>query len=247
MMMKRTLTYFFTLAAIILFSSCNHAPGNIAAKKTKKRQPINYANYLIEIITYKTKKSINREEYTRLDSVVQQLYTEKQPGYISKESGVDQQGNWLVVVSWDNEAHANGSVQALRNSSMYAGILKLIDTTTLQRKHFLVKDDHSSSLKDQKPYVIEVATFKEKSKVVRDTFEKRDLQVEADYISRQNGYITRRIGIAPNGERLMLIFWKTLGDADNGMKEFLKDQSVADYAKMIDWQTVDMKRFEAVN
>lgn len=245
--MKIIFTYFLAITAILFLGSCNHTPGTVITKKTKKRQPVNYANYLIEIVTYKSKKGIKQAEYTQFDSVVQQLYTEKQPGYISKESGVDQQGNWLVVVSWDNEAHANGGTKALRNSPMYSRIIKLVDTTTLQRKRFWVKEDHSSSLKDQKPYVIEVATFKEKSKVVRDTFEKRDQQIEADYISRQNGYITRRVGIAPDGERLMLIFWKTLTDADNGMKEFLKDKSVADYAKMIDWQTVDMKRFQAIN
>lgn len=247
MNMKRIFTCLIILASIISFSSCNHTPGNLAFKKTKKRQPVNYANYLIEVVTYKTKKSIKQQEYTRLDSVIQQLYTEKQPGYISKESGVDQQGNWLVVVSWDNEAHANAGGAALLKSPLYSGVQKLIDTATVQRKRFWVKEDHSSSLKDQKPYVIEVATFKQKTKIMRDTFDKRDQQVEADYISRQNGYITRRVGIAPDGERLMMIFWKTLADADNGMKEFLKDQSVADYAKMIDWKTVDMKRFQAIN
>jgi len=45
----------------------------------------------------------------------------------------------------------------------------------------------------------------------------------------------------------MMIYWKTLADADAGMKEFLKDQSVADYSKMIDWKTVELKRFQAIN
>ena len=44
-----------------------------------------------------------------------------------------------------------------------------------------------------------------------------------------------------------MVYWKTLADADAGMKKFAKDQSVADYYKMIDWPTVEMKRFKAVN
>lgn len=229
------------------FSACNQAPGTLSKKKNKKRQPINYANYVIEIITYKIKKGVDTAEYTRLDSIVQQRYTQKQAGYISKEGGIDQQGNWLVVLSWDNAAHADADQVSFAKNPLWNVMQKIIDTATIDRKRYFVKDDHSSSLKDLKPYVIELATFKEKSHLKRDTFEKRDQQVEADYISRQNGYITRRIGIAENGERLMMIFWKTMADADAGMKEFLKDQSVADYSKMIDWKTVEMKRFQAVN
>lgn len=236
--------YIFLVAFALIFVGCNQTPGNHTSKKSKKRQPINYANYVIEIITYKIKKGVKQSEYTLLDSIVQQRYTQKQPGFISKESGKDQQGNWLVVLSWDNVAHANADQKALKINPLWKSVQQIIDTSTIDRKQFFVKDDHSSSLKDVKPYVIELATFKEKPQVQRDTFEKRDLQVEADYISRQTGYITRRIGTAENGQRLMMIFWKTIADADAGMKEFLRDQSVADYNKMIDWKTVEMKRFQ---
>lgn len=239
--------YIFLLAFALIFAGCNQTPGNHTTKKSKKRQPVNYANYVIEIITYKIKKGIQQAEYTRLDAMVQQRYTQKQPGFISQESGKDQQGNWLVVLSWDNIAHADADQKALRLNPLWQSVQQIIDTATIDRKQFFVKDDHSSSLKDRKPYVIDLATFKEKPQVQRDTFEKRDLQVEADYISRQTGYITRRIGTAENGQRLMMIFWKTIADSDAGMKEFQKDQSVADYNKMIDWKSVEMKRFQAID
>jgi hypothetical protein len=245
--MKTSYTSLLIAAVIFCFSACNQAPGNHSPKKSKKRQPVNYANYVVEVITYKIKKGVPTTEYKRLDSITQQRYTQKQAGYISKDSGIDQQGNWLVVLSWDNVAHADADKQAFAKSALWNETLKIIDTTTIGRKRFFVTDDHSSSLKDLKPYVIELATFKEKNQLKRDTFDKRDQQVEADYISRQNGYLTRRTGIAEDGERLMMIYWKTMADADAGMKEFLKDQSVADYAKMIDWKTVEMKRFQAVN
>lgn len=239
--------YLFLLCAIVLIASaCNQTPVNRITKKSKKRQPINYANYVIEIITYRIKKGVSESEYRRLDSIVQQRYTQKQPGFISNESGKDQKGNWLVVLAWDNAAHADADQKSYTTNPLYKNVQQIIDTATIDRKRFFVKDDHSSSLKDRKPYVIELFTFKEKPQVQRDTFEKRDLQVEEDYISRQNGYITRRIGTADNGKRLMMIFWQTTADADAGMKEFLKEQSVADYNKMIDWKSVEMKRFEAV-
>ncbi len=233
------------IAVALVATACNQNPANRSSRKNKKHQPVNYANYVIEVITYKIKNGVKQSEYTRLDSVVQQRYTQKQAGFISKESGFDKQGNLLVVLSWDNKQHALSDQKMFTNNPLWKNMQQIIDTNTINRKLFFVKDDHSSSLKDQKPYVIELATFKEKPQVKLDTFEKRDLQVEQDYISRQNGYITRRIGKAENGQRLMMIFWKTLADADAGMKDFMKEKSVSDYNKMIDWKTVELKRFQA--
>ncbi len=244
--MRPIYTFLLIPFLILFFAACNQGTNNHISKRTKKRQPVNYANYVIQIATYKTKKGVKPEEFIRLDSMIERTDTRKQPGYISKESGIDQQGNWLVVVTWDNIAHATTAQEKFMHSPATADFLKMIDTASINVKTFTVKNDESNSTRDEKPYVIELATFKEKSQVQRDTFEKRDLQVNADYISRQNGYITRRIGRAENGERLMMIYWKTLADATTGMKEFLSDQSVADYYKMIDWKTVEMKRFKAL-
>lgn len=245
--MKIPYTYLSMAVAILFFAACNQSSNNPLTAKTKKRQPVNFANYIIEVATYKIKKDVKKADFARLDSMVEVGYTRKQPGYISKESGIDQDGNWLVVVSWDNAAHADAGLKEFNHNPLSNGYKNMVDTATASIKRFSVKDDHSNSLKDEKAYVIEIATFKAKSEIQRDTFDKRDLQVESDYISRQTGYIARRIGIAENGERMMLIFWKTLADADAGMKEFSKDQSVADYSKMIDWNTVELKRFQAVN
>lgn len=242
--MKHTYTYMLMAAVILFFAACNQNPG-IAKKKSKKRQPGNYANYVVEVITYKIKKGVDTDEYKKLDAIAQRRYTQKQAGYISKESGIDQQGNLLVVLAWDNLAHSIADQATFMKNPLWANMQKILDTATIIRKRFYVENDQSSSLKDLKPYVIEVATFKEKKEVLRDTFEKRDMQVETDYISRQDGYITRRVGRADNGERLMMIYWKTLADADAGMRNFKKEKTVADYSKMIDWKTVNLQRFKA--
>ncbi len=245
--MKALYANFLIPVLVLFFAACNQVPANHSAKKAKKRQPINYSNYVIQVATYKIKKGVNPAAFSRLDSTIEKINTRKEPGYISKESGTDEKGNWLVVIAWDNASHAETAHKNFLHNPALSQFLNMIDTASINIKLFTVKNDESNSTKDEKPYVIELATFKEKSQVQRDTFEKRDLQVEADYISRQSGFITRRIGKAENGERLMMIYWKTLADANAGMKEFLKDKSVADYNKMIDWKTVDLKRFQAIN
>ena len=245
--MKKAYTYILFAVTVLFSIACNHSPAGKTTVKAKKRQPVNFANYVVTITTCKIKKGVKQAEFTRLDSVIERVYARKQPGYISKESGIDQRGNWLVVVSWDNSQHADAGFNHFMNNPLTQDFKKMIDTTTISNKVFTVKNDQSNSLKDAKPYVIELGTYQINKQVLRDSFEKRDKQIEADYISRQTGYITRRGGIAENGERLMMIYWKTVADADAAMKEFLQDKTVADYYKMIDWKSVDLKRFQAIN
>lgn len=243
--MKKKINYFLFAAITVFISACNGLDIK-QAKKSEKHVPANYANYNIQVGTYHTKKGVKMADFKKIDSLMEQVYTSKQPGFISRESGIDQKGNWLVVVSYDTEANANAAYERFKTNPLAADFRNNIDTASLSLQNFLVKDDHSVSLKDKKPFVIEVATFREMPGVNLDTFEKRDMEIEKDYMSAQDGYITRKIGVSHNGGRLMMIYWKTLEDADNGMKEFMKDKSVADYSKMIDWPTVKLQRFNAV-
>ena len=245
--MKHSFTNSILFLAALFFIACNGSQSTRQRQKNNRRKPANYANYVIEVGTYHTRKGIDTTQFVVADSMMEQVFTSKQPGFISRESGLDSAKNWLVVVSYDNAAHADAAFKTFKTNPNAAAFRNRIDTASLHLQKFKVKDDHSAPLKDLKPYVIELATFKLKPGVNRDTFEKRDLQVEKEYISGQDGYITRKIGTDENGENLMVIYWKTLADADRGMKQFRRDQSVADYSKMIDWSSVKLKRFKALN
>ena len=68
-------------------------------------------------------------------------------------------------------------------------------------------------------YVIEVTTFKYKSSVEANTFWQRDAEIEADYTSKQPGFISRESGFsADKMEVLVVVRWKSPEDADASMK-----------------------------
>ena len=94
------------------------------------------------------------------------------------------------------------------------------------------------------PYVIEVTTFKYKPTVKADKFWERDAGIESDYTSKQPGYISRESGYsADNNEVVVVVRWKSQEDADASMKKFMTDTSVADYAEMIDGNSMKMSRY----
>ena len=91
--------------------------------------------------------------------------------------------------------------------------------------------------------IMEVTTFNINSNVNSMDFNKRDLQIENDFTSKQAGFIKRQSSVS-EGEYAVVVFWKTMADAAASMNKFMSDASVGDYAQMIDGPSMKMARYE---
>nr|WP_321236750.1 hypothetical protein [uncultured Psychroserpens sp.] len=95
-----------------------------------------------------------------------------------------------------------------------------------------------------KPYVIEVTTFKYLESVDANDFWKEDAKIQANYTSKQQGYIHRESGYSDEtNEVLVIVKWETKEDADNSMNKFMKDTSVVKFVNMIDISTMKMTHY----
>jgi len=92
-------------------------------------------------------------------------------------------------------------------------------------------------------HIMEVTTFNVKNGISTAVFNKRDAEITSDYTSKQAGFIKRISGVTESGEIGVIVFWESLANADASMNKFMKDQSVADYANMIDGPTMKLTRF----
>ncbi len=104
-------------------------------------------------------------------------------------------------------------------------------------------NQNSNSKKMSSVQIMEVTTFKIKSGVDASVFNTRDAGVEADFTSKQPGFIKRISGITEDGTIGVIVFWESNADADASMSKFMKDASVADYGAMIDAGTMKMARY----
>lgn len=102
----------------------------------------------------------------------------------------------------------------------------------------------NSKTEDMKPYVIEVVTLKYKSTINSVDFWKEDAKIQADYTSKQPGFISRESGYSKDSnEVLVTVKWKTETDANASMNKFMKDESVVKFVNMIEPNTMQMKRY----
>jgi len=100
-----------------------------------------------------------------------------------------------------------------------------------------------TEMKGTREIIIEVTTFKINPDVDATTFKTRDQGIKKQYTAKQPGFIKRMSGVNENGEYVVVVYWKTMADAEASMSKFMTDSSVADYVKMIDGSTMKMSRY----
>lgn len=96
----------------------------------------------------------------------------------------------------------------------------------------------------RKGVVIEVTSFKINANVDMAAFQKRDATIEKDFTSKQPGFLKRLSAVNDAGEYVVVVYWKSMAEAEASMGKFMKDQSVADYAGMINGTTMKMNRYK---
>jgi hypothetical protein len=85
--------------------------------------------------------------------------------------------------------------------------------------------------------VIEIVTFKLAAGVSDKAFSKYS-DVVSSYISKQKGFISRRLSKAADGTYLDHVTWESLTDATTAMESSMKEASLAPFMQSIDPATV---------
>ena len=92
---------------------------------------------VIEVATFKLKEGVSVNEFKILDSALKRDYIAKQPGYISRESGYDNQ-EWLVIVHWRSSKDAEASMQSFMTAAPAQPFMSKLDAATMSRKRYRI-------------------------------------------------------------------------------------------------------------
>lgn len=97
-------------------------------------------SYVIEVTTFKYKTSVNAEDFWKEDAKIQDIYTSKQPGYVSRNSGYSEDTNEVVVVvRWNTMADAEASMQKFMGDNSVVSFVNMIDAPTMKMARYDVK------------------------------------------------------------------------------------------------------------
>ena len=91
--------------------------------------------------------------------------------------------------------------------------------------------------------VIEVVTFQLKEGVTFEQFQPLDKAVELQHVAKQPGFISRESAAGENGEWLVVVYWRSIEEAEASMASFSNAVAAAEFMSKIKLSTMSMKRY----
>lgn len=96
-------------------------------------------NKIIEITYFKPKVGVSQEEFGERNIRAGIEYAAKQPGFLGRETGVNADGTWVIVVHWETEADSKNSIQKFSTDPSVADFREMIDPNSFHAEVFVFK------------------------------------------------------------------------------------------------------------
>lgn len=92
---------------------------------------------VIEIVKFKLAPSVTTIAFKPVDRLVEVQHVSKQPGFISRESAADENGEWLVIVHWKSVKDAEASMASFSSAPAARDFMSMIDTSTMTMRRYV--------------------------------------------------------------------------------------------------------------
>ncbi len=94
---------------------------------------------VIEITYFKPKAEVSQKTFEARNIRVGVEYASKQDGFISRETGVDADGTWVIVVAWENMESSRASMTKFGTDLSVADFNEMIEPSSFRMSVFTSK------------------------------------------------------------------------------------------------------------
>ncbi len=94
---------------------------------------------VIEIVKFKLAPGITATVFQPVDRAVEVEQVSKQPGFISRESATNENGEWLVIVQWKSVKDAEASMASFSSAPAAQTFMSMIDVSTMTMQRYVTQ------------------------------------------------------------------------------------------------------------
>ena len=218
----------------LLISSCS------ADKSTKS---IMENRTIIEVTTFSINSDVDPLVFSKRDAQVEADFTSKQPGFIKRQSGVDDEGNYVVVVYWKKDSDAEHSMSKFMSDATVSDYAKMIDGPSMKMARYAV--DKPFDAEDSR--FIEVMTFNVMPDTDMNVFDVTNQRVETDFTGKREGFLQRLTGVNDSGRQLVAVYWSTKELSDASLQPFMEAPIAKEFMQSMDQSSMTMGRYKILN
>lgn len=198
---------------------------------------------VLEVTSFKLKTTTNIHTFQELDGAIENNFTNKQPGFIKRQSAVNENGEYVVLVYWKTIADADASMQKFMKDNSVANYASMIDASTMTMSRYTIKD----RLNSENSQFVEVMSFNTKKGTDINSFNKVNKRVETDFSSKKKGFIQRITGVNEKGNQIVVVYWDTKENSDAVIQSFMEAPISKEFMGMMNPKTIKMFRSQTLN
>jgi predicted SnoaL-like aldol condensation-catalyzing enzyme/heme-degrading monooxygenase HmoA len=197
---------------------------------------------VLEVTTFKTNASTNASAFNKLDGDVESAFTSNQPGFIERQSGKNEQGEYLVLVYWKTLIDAEASMQKFMADGSVADYASMIDGASMKMARYSVDKTFTTSNSD----FVEVMTFDTKEGVNQQAFSAANQKVETGFTADQKGFLRRITGVTEDGEQVVAVYWDNKENSDAALQPFMDNSIAKEFMGFMDQSSIQIGRYQSL-
>jgi glyoxylase-like metal-dependent hydrolase (beta-lactamase superfamily II) len=192
---------------------------------------------IIEAITVELASNATAEDFSAANQVIENEYASQQAGYLSRETGVSEEGQWWISIQWETKADSDASIAGFGEASDLENFM-----TTLNPETMIVTQYELKSGADQSTFLgtgaVEVITMKLQDGADVDGFLAINKVIRDEYASQQPGFIARQTGVTAEGDWVLVVHWKSKADAEASIAGFGEAPGLEEFSSFVNFETM---------
>lgn len=197
---------------------------------------------VLEVTTFRLKTISNATQFNELDKQVESNFTSHQPGFIKRQSAVNKNGEYMVLVYWKTAEDAQASMNKFMTDKSVANYAGMIEGSSMIMNRFSV----NANYKEGKSDFIEMMAFNLNNDADAEEFETINADV-AKETSTKKGFVQRLSGVAENGKHVVVVYWDTEQNSNAYLQPFMNNPNSKKFMGMMDQKSINMSRSNTLN
>lgn len=201
------------------------------------------AKQILEVTTFNINSDADSVAFALRDAQVESDFTSKQPGFIHRQSGVDDKGNYVVAVFWKSVAEADASMNKFMGDASVADYAQMIDGPTMNMSRYTM----DKPFKAKSSQFLEVMSFEVNAGTDMAQFATTNYKVETDFTGKRKGFLQRLVGADEAGRQIVVVYWDNKENSDVSMGPFMEAPIAKEFMQEMDQASVIMGRYQLLN
>ncbi len=198
---------------------------------------------IMEVTTFKIADDTYASVFATLDQKVENDFTSKQKGFVSRQSALDDKGNYAVVVFWESMADAEQSMSKFMTDPSVADYAKMIDASTMRMSRYGMNQQYQGG--DSR--FVEIMSFDLKAGTDKSAFSTINDKVAKEVTAPKPGFIQRLTGSDENGKQVVAVYWDSKLNSNAALQPFMDDPLSQQFMGMMEQSSIQMGRYKFLN